>query len=110
MHDVYHAVILTRASVHHRVCFACAKMEDNNGGNAQHGGRAAPGPEGAEFQVGIQHGSAAGSDPAGPMPTASPVDLAAATIAAVNFGTSPSTRRKRWPYVVRNTVDVKHRR
>ena len=85
-------------------------MEDVNDSSATHDGRGARGLEGAESHVGIQHGSAAGSDlPAESVPTAPPVDLAAATRplvgpplvnlaavtnAAVNFGTSPTTRRR----------------
>ena len=69
-------------------------MNNDNEGNVDHDGRAARG-HGAGAHTGLQHGSAAVSDlPAESVPTASPVDLASATVAAVNFGTSPLTRRR----------------
>ena len=68
-------------------------MEDNQAGNMEHGGRSARGSEGAGILIGSQHGSAAGSDPAGLMTPAPTVDLGAVTAAAVAFGTSPTRRR-----------------
>ena len=98
-------------------------MEDEQAGNMQHGGRSERGSEGAGILIGSQHGSAAGSDPAGLMTPAPPVDarapvplvgpplvnLAAVTTAAVNFGTSPATRR-RASETGSPLLDAEHRR
>ena len=77
-------------------------MEEDNG-NIAHG------MHDAGFHAGIQHGSAAGIEPPAGAPANTnnaggsnapisppglPSGLAAATIAAVNFGASPATRRR----------------
>ena len=103
-----HSCLRLESSVWCRVPRCYHKMDDEQHGNIQHDGRGTRGSEGAGNLIGSQYGSAAGSDPAGLMTPAPPVDarapvplvgphlvsLAAVTTAAVNFGTTPATRRR----------------